>query len=79
MEFVEISGKVLLHLLHEDEIPQDDLIKSGLTDSARVRINRQGDIEIFEGGDWNVIGGLLGDFKHRLEQVEGLEWKISDP
>lgn len=75
MEFIELSGQKLLTLLHEEEYQLEELRKQGVKDSTRVRINRQGDIEIFRDGEWDVIGGLLGDFAHRLAQISGLEWK----
>lgn len=79
MEFIEMSGEQLLSLLHEEEYQPDELRKSGLSEVTPVRINRQGDIEIYLDGDWNVIGGLLGDFTQRLESMSGLEWKSGEP
>ena len=39
-----------------------------------MRINQQGDIEVRRHDRWDVIGGLLGDFDHRLKKASGLEW-----
>ena len=58
MKFVEITGALLMQLAEADEIPQ--LRSSGVKDDSKVRINPQGDIEIFQRGSWAVIGGLLG-------------------
>jgi len=75
MEFIELNGKTLISILQKEEYQLDDLRKNGVKDDTRVRINRQGDIEIHRNGDWDVIGGLLGDFTHRIAQVYELEWK----
>jgi len=75
MEFIELSGRQLITILHEDEYPHDDLQKVGLTDDSRVRINRQGDLEVLDSDGWQVIGGLLGDFAHRIQRKTGLKWK----
>ena len=75
MEFIELSGKTLISILQKEEYQLEDLRKNGVKDDTRVRINRQGDIEIDRNGEWDVIGGLLGDFTHRIAQVHGLVWK----
>ena len=72
MQFVEISGAVLLMLADEDEAPQ--LRAAGVTDNSKIRINRQGDIEMLQQGAWAVIGGLLGDYESRIKKLTGLGW-----
>ncbi|HEY1067486.1 MAG TPA: hypothetical protein VGE52_15295 [Pirellulales bacterium] len=76
MDFIEMSGAKLLSLLNEDEYQPDELRKAGVTDNSKVRINRQGDIEVLSGGEWEVVGGLIGDFLHRIEERTGLSWKF---
>jgi hypothetical protein len=71
-QFVEIPGALLLKLADSDELP--DLRAAGVADESTIRINQQGDIEMLQGGDWAVIGGLLGDFKNRIKKLTGLDW-----
>ena len=78
MEFIEMSGKTLLGLLNPEEYQADDLRREGLTDESVVRINRQGDIELRREAGWDVIGGLLGDFAHRIQEKTGLKWCKAD-
>ena len=72
MQFVEISGAVLLELTEADQAPQ--LREAGVTDEAKIRVNRQGDIEMLQGGAWRVIGGLLGDYESRIKKLTGQGW-----
>jgi len=72
MKFVEISGATLLKLASREEIT--DLRSAGVTDESPIRINQQGDIEMLQDGEWNVIGGLLGDYKNRIKKLTGLDW-----
>ena len=74
MEFIELSGKTLLHVVTQDELTPDDLSKVGVKDDTIVRVNRQGDIEVRRNEGWDVIGGLLGDFEHRNKRKTGLDW-----
>jgi len=74
MQFIEMSGKTLLKLLHEDEVPRDALRQVGLNDESIVRVNRQGDIEIRLPHGWEVIGGLLGNYEERIRRNTGLDW-----
>ena len=73
MRFVEITGDVLFQLTDADEATQ--LRSAGVTDESKIRINPQGDIELFQRGGWAVIGGLLGDYAHRIKRVTGLDWQ----
>ncbi len=84
MEFIEVSGSVLLRLATDDkpshgepshgEPSPDELAKCGVNDESVIRINRQGDIELRRADGWDLIGGLLGDFEHRVKRETGLDW-----
>ncbi len=74
MQFIEMSGKTLLAIVSDDEFSPDELASAGVTENTVIRINRQGDIEIRRADRWEVIGGLLGDFEHRIRSEAGLEW-----
>ena len=73
MQFIEMSGKVLKRIVSEDELQTTELGDIGVTDESVVRINRQGDIEIRRHNTWDVIGGLLGDFDHRVQRGDGFK------
>jgi len=74
MEFIELSGRTLLHVVTQEELTPEDLSKVGVKDDTIVRVNRQGDIEVRRNEGWDVIGGLLGDFEHRIKKKTGLDW-----
>ena len=74
MQFIEMSGKVLKRIVSSEELHPDDLDRVGVTDESVVRINRQGDIELRRHTRWDIIGGLLGEFEHRVRKESGLEW-----
>lgn len=74
MKFVELSGRTLAQVINEDEMPVSQLEKVGLTDESVVRINEQGDIEIRRPDGWDIIGGLIGDFRSRIRNQTGMEW-----
>jgi len=74
VQFIEMSGKTLLRIVHDDGPSPEELAEVGVTDESMIRINRQGDIEIRRPDRWDVIGGLLGDFKKRVKQATGLDW-----
>ena len=74
MQFIEMSGKTLQRLVRDDELHPDELAEFGVTDESVVRVNRQGDIELRRPNRWDVIGGLLGEFEHRIKTETGLEW-----
>jgi len=69
-----MTGKKLKHLVAEDELHAGDLASSGVEDDTIVRINQQGDIEVRRTDRWDVIGGLLGNYEHRLKTETGLDW-----
>jgi hypothetical protein len=74
MQFIEMSGKTLLRIAHEEGPSRKELAEVGVTEESVVRINRQGDIEIRRPDRWDVIGGLLGDYEHRVKRETGLDW-----
>ena len=74
MQFIEMSGKTLVHVVNEEEIPPADLARIGVTPDSVVRINRQGDVELRRRHGWDVIGGLLGNFEERVKHQTGLDW-----
>lgn len=74
MEFIHLTGKQLLGVMQDDELSVDDLRTAGLVDETIVRINRQGDIELRRPSQWDVVGGLIGDFERRLKGATGLDW-----
>jgi hypothetical protein len=74
MQFIEMSGKKLKEIVSDEEVSPEELANVGLTDYCVVRINRQGDIEVRRPAGWEVIGGLIGDFEHRLHDETGMEW-----
>lgn len=74
MAFIEMTGKTLDKLLVEDELHHDDLVAAGVTDETIVRVNREGDIEVRRATEWEVVGGLIGEFEERIRAETGLEW-----
>jgi len=74
MQFIEMSGKTLLRIVREEGPSPTELAEVGVTEESVVRINRQGDIEIRRPDRWDVIGGLLGDYEHRVKRETGLDW-----
>ncbi len=74
MPFIEMSGKTLAAVIQDDELHINDLSSAGVTDETIVRVNRQGDIEVRRRDGWDVIGGLLGEFEHRIHDATGLDW-----
>lgn len=80
MGYLEMKGATLLGLLHKDEYPPEDLRKAGVTEDSRVRINAFADLEVYQHGEWNVIGGLLGDIFERIWERYGIKWvREADP
>jgi len=74
MQFIEMSGKTLLRIVREEGPSPKELAEVGVDEESVVRINRQGDIEIRRPDRWDVIGGLLGDYEHRVKRETGLDW-----
>ncbi|MFO0899128.1 MAG: hypothetical protein U0836_17015 [Pirellulales bacterium] len=74
MKFIEMSGKQLLKIINDGEVDPKELAAAGVKDLSIIRINQQGDIEIRRREGWDVIGGLIGEFEHRLHHETGLDW-----
>lgn len=74
MEFIEFTGRQLWRVISHDEIDPNELRAAGVTDDSVVRINRQGDIELRQKAGWEIIGGLLGDYEHRVMRETKLDW-----
>ena len=74
MKFIEMTGKVLVEIVRDDELQAGSFSALGISDETVVRVNEHGDIEIRLIDRWDVIGGLLGNFEQRIKQRTGLEW-----
>ena len=76
MQFIEMKGKTLLRIVSRDgdEPSPAELEEVGVNDESIIRVNRQGDIEIRRTRNWDLIGGLLGDYENRVQEETGLEW-----
>lgn len=74
MPFIEMTGQTLDRIIAEDELHHDDLASAGVLDGTIVRVNCEGDIEVRRPEGWDVIGGLLGEFEHRVKGETGLHW-----
>ena len=74
MKFIEMSGRTLARLLQEDELHSGDLEAANVSEDTVIRINQQGDIEVRRSTEWDVIGGLLGDYEDRIRAATGLDW-----
>lgn len=74
MKFIEMSGDTLMEIVDPQEIPGEELRNAGVELNSIVRVNEHGDIEIRRPHGWDVIGGLLGEYKHRVQSATGLEW-----
>jgi hypothetical protein len=74
MKFVEMTGKRLAELINDGELHAADLESAGITSDTIVRINEQGDIEVRRTTCWDVVGGLLGEYRERIRRITGMEW-----
>jgi hypothetical protein len=74
MQFIEMTGKTLMQVVSPDEISPEQLRELDVDDKTLVRVNLQGDIEVRRRDRWDVIGGLLGEYDHRLRKATGLDW-----
>jgi hypothetical protein len=74
VQFIEMTGKTLQRIVHEQELPPEQLRSLGVNDESLVRVNPQGDIELRRSDGWEVIGGFLGDFVERVRRETGLDW-----
>ncbi len=74
MRFIEMTGKVLAAMLSDDEMQASDLKTAGVNDETIVRVNEHGDIEVRRDSEWDVVGGLLGNYEDRVKQATGRDW-----
>jgi len=74
MKFIEMTGADLREMLHPDEMEDKDLHAAGVEDNSIIRINEHGDIEVRRAEGWDVIGGVLGEFKDRAKKASGVDW-----
>ena len=76
MQFIEMTGKTLWRVIdHDDEmLTHEDLRAAGVDDESLVRVNRQGDIELRKTSQWDVIGGLLGNYEQRVRAATEFDW-----
>ena len=72
--FIEMTGRTLENMLHEDELGAVSLKEVGVTDDTVVRVNKQGDIEVRRPEGWDILGGLIGEFDGRVKKATGLDW-----
>lgn len=74
VKFIEITGEQLFSIMLPDELNRDELEAAGVHSHSVVRVNLQGDLELRRPDGWMIIGGLLGDYQHRVESHTGLEY-----
>ena len=74
MRFIEITGKTLAKIVNQGELKLSDLKAAGIAEDTVVRINEQGDIEVRRPDQWDLVGGLLGEYEERVRGVSGLDW-----
>jgi hypothetical protein len=72
--YIEITGKTLLDLVNDGEIDMGELHRLGVVADSILRINKHGEIELRTKHEWQLIGGLLGDFEARLRGLTHLDW-----
>lgn len=74
MRFVEMTGRTLAQVINAGELHAQDLQALRVAPETIVRVNEFGDIEVRRPDQWDVIGGLLGDYRERVPRVTGLDW-----
>ena len=74
MQFIEMTGATLMRCIDGETITPEQLRTAGVNNDSLVRVNRQGDIELRRHDRWDVIGGLIGDYEHRVQRESGLTW-----
>ncbi len=74
MPFIELTGKTLLDVVNEGEIDFGELHGAGVVGDSVLRINEHGEIELRAPHGWVLVGGLIGNFDHRLRELTGLDW-----
>lgn len=75
--FIEMTGKTLIHMMHEGEMGERNPADVGIQEESIVRVNRQGDIEVRRPHGWDFVGGLIGEYEARVKHATGLDW--ADP
>lgn len=74
MSFIELTGKTLLDLVNEGEVDLAQLHETGIHGDSILRVNRFGEIELRCENEWQLVGGLIGNFETRLRKMTGLDW-----
>lgn len=74
MRFIEMTGKTLAKIVSQDELHARDIESAGVSDETIVRVSELGDIEVRRVDQWDVIGGLLGDYVDRVKGISKLDW-----
>ena len=74
MKFIEMTGDTLEQIINDGELHGQDLVAVGVNNQTIVRINEHGDIEVRRPNQWDVIGGLIGNFEERIRKTTGFEW-----
>ncbi|MCA9176413.1 MAG: hypothetical protein KDB14_18125 [Planctomycetales bacterium] len=74
MKFIEMTGETLGKIINDGELHVEDLESAGIYGNTIVRVNQHGDIEVRRHDNWDVVGGLLGEFNNRLREQSGLDW-----
>ena len=74
MRFIEMSARTLARVVNEGELRPADLEAAGITNDTIVRVNEQGDVEVRRADQWDLVGGLLGDYEERVHRLTGLDW-----
>lgn len=74
MKFIEMTGESLDKIINAGELHGEDLAAVGVNPDTIVRVNQHGDIEVRRPDQWDVIGGLLGNFDERIRKTTGFDW-----
>ena len=74
VRFIEMTGDQLFSIMLPDELNREELEAAGVHANSIVRVNLQGDLEIRRPDGWAILGGLIGDFQHRVVEKTGLNY-----
>ncbi len=74
MQFIEMTGATLFRIVQPEECDPSQLESAGVSPESLIRVNLQGDIELRKAKEWEVIGGLIGDYADRVRQATGLDF-----
>jgi hypothetical protein len=69
-----MTGEQLFSVLLPEELKLHELEAAGVHAHSIIRVNLQGDLELRRPDGWQILGGLLGDFEHRVIEKTGLNW-----